>query len=112
MVDLRWYKGKFLVMVVLKSKGNYLVEAIEKCLVGNKQLGYRWIPSGEQFTTVPRLLYLPKNDSAKMAPCGCIMWKKGEKFFIKPCGREGCQTYTYVLEKSKERGNVIEFKVS
>jgi hypothetical protein len=56
-VKHRWYKGRFLVKIVKKAKkGNYLVEALDECRGGNKQCGYRNIPKGEQFTTVPRLL--------------------------------------------------------
>ena len=52
----RWYKGKYFVLILQKSKGNYLVEAIDECKAGNKECGYRQIPQGERFTTVPRLL--------------------------------------------------------
>jgi hypothetical protein len=56
--EYRYYKGCFLVKLVTKSKGNYLVEAVDECKAGNKQCGYRIIPKGERFTTVPRLLYI------------------------------------------------------
>jgi len=40
MVDYRWYKGKNLVEVIKKAKGKYLVQAIEMCKAGNKEIGY------------------------------------------------------------------------
>ena len=52
----RWYKGKYFVQIIQKSKGNYLVVAVDECKAGNKEIGYRLIPKGEKFTTVPRLL--------------------------------------------------------
>jgi len=52
----RWYKGKYFVQILKKSKGNYLVVAVDDCKAGNKEIGYRMIPKGEKFTTVPRLL--------------------------------------------------------
>ncbi|GAG90302.1 unnamed protein product [marine sediment metagenome] len=65
MVDYRWYKGKSLVEVIKRSKGNYLVLAIDECKAGNKEIGYRIIKKGEQFTTVPRLLYYRKREKTK-----------------------------------------------
>ena len=60
--DYRWYKGKHLVEVIKRSKGNYLVLAIDECKAGNKEIGYRLIPKGEKFTTVPRLLNYIKRE--------------------------------------------------
>ena len=58
MSNYRWYKGKYLVSIVKKSRGNYLVQAISLCKAGNKEIGYRIISPPEQFITVPRLLNL------------------------------------------------------
>ena len=56
--DIRYYKGKYPVRIVKRSKGNYLVQALGFCEGGNKEIGYQVIRRGEKFTTVPRLLNL------------------------------------------------------
>jgi hypothetical protein len=43
MTEIRYYKGKFKVEILLKSKGNWLVRSLEG------------VP--QQFTTCPRLLW-------------------------------------------------------
>lgn len=61
-VELRYYKGIYPVIIIKKSKGNYLVQALGEAIGGNKEIGYRAIRRGEKFTTVPRLLNLkPRN---------------------------------------------------
>lgn len=59
--EIRWYKGKYKVEVLKKSKGNWLVKALEKFNILRKG---RIMPSiaktvevGDEFTTVPRLLW-------------------------------------------------------
>jgi len=39
--------------------------AIDECKAGNKEIGYRIIKNGEQFTTVPRLLNYRKREWTK-----------------------------------------------
>ncbi len=41
--------------------------------------------------------------------CGCRTQKVGKHFFIKPCSMT-CIVYKTVIEKSKQRGNEIEFR--
>lgn len=64
MKETRYYKGKYPVEVVKKSKGNWLVKALCKIprisfkithMVTNESDYY--IMEGELFTTVPRLLW-------------------------------------------------------
>jgi len=63
MSEIRYYKGKYKVEIVLKSKGNYRVRAIDRILL---QSGFpygvlkRFIEKGEEFITVPRLLWRKK----------------------------------------------------
>jgi len=58
--EVRYYKGKYKVMILIKGK-NYLVEALEPFKVFNEHLKmYRTIKEGEEFTTVPRLLWRHK----------------------------------------------------
>lgn len=60
MDEIRWYKGKYKVKILKRSKvkgkhrpRNMLVEALEDI-----PLTYpSWIPKGSEFTTVPRLLW-------------------------------------------------------
>jgi len=66
--EIRWYKGKYKVKVILKGKKpkgvkhcpvTWLVEALANIpLVSphSKEKWY-WIFKGEKFTTVPRLLW-------------------------------------------------------
>ena len=56
--NLRYYKGRFPVRIITRSKGNYLVQALGFCRGGNKEIGYYAIRRGEEFTTVPWLLNL------------------------------------------------------
>ena len=58
--EIRWYKGKYKVRVKLKSKGNWMVEALEEIplVPSNIKFGLgKSIFEGEIFTTVPRLLW-------------------------------------------------------
>lgn len=41
-----------------------------------------------------------------MANCGCRMYAENGVFKIEQCS-EDCQTFKYVIEKSKQRGNKI-----
>jgi len=66
--EVRWYKGKWKVCILQKTnvKGkrrprNMLVEALEELEL--KDLGSRIIEKGEQFTTVPRLLWTHPRDT-------------------------------------------------
>ena len=79
--EIRWYKGKYKVRIVKKSKGNYLVECIEIPLVFVENKESRIVKGdfkgtfnechsinsmsvGDQFVTVPRLLWThPRNRS-------------------------------------------------
>ena len=68
--EIRWYKGKYKVKVVLTSKGNWMVEALEDIPLNspffyNKKY-YACAPKGVTFVTVPRLLWKhPKGDERK-----------------------------------------------
>jgi len=60
----RWYNGKYRVEVVLKSKGNWRVKALEEIpLKIVPIIYYNYVSQkisyevGEEFTTVPRLLW-------------------------------------------------------
>ena len=62
--EIRWYRGKYKVKVVLKRKKpkgvkhypvTWLVEALEYIPLSRGQ--FRRILIGEQFTTIPRLLW-------------------------------------------------------
>ena len=57
--NIRWYKGKYKVEIVLKSKGNYRVRVLDDFAdLGNEDLHLvHIIPKGQEFTTVPRLLW-------------------------------------------------------
>lgn len=58
MTEVRWYKGKYRVEVLEKSKGNWLVKALEFIPSNTTKL----VPKTAfcidvKFTTVPRLLW-------------------------------------------------------
>ena len=68
MSEIRWYKGKYKVEVLKKSKGNYLVQTLDEIpypqkiiqtdmtyTVNNPTRSYMLI--GTMFVTVPRLLW-------------------------------------------------------
>jgi len=65
MTEIRYYKGKYCVEILKKSKGNYLVQALEDIelrdgwskMLGNFINFFGRIPKGSNFTTVPRLLW-------------------------------------------------------
>jgi len=54
MNEIRWYKGKYCVEVLKKSKGNWLVKALESVPIGKRGALSQ---EGWKFTTVPRLLW-------------------------------------------------------
>jgi hypothetical protein len=68
-VEIRWYKGKYKVEVILKSKGNWRVRALEAIPFPLFRYGNTFsvaissskpktgIEKGDEFTTVPRLLW-------------------------------------------------------
>ena len=70
--EIRWYKGKYRVEIVLKSKVNYRVKALEEFPFKNwgispftEDLGLvasGTTEIGEEFTTVPRLLWRHKRE--------------------------------------------------
>jgi hypothetical protein len=56
--EIRWYKGRYKVEVVLKSKGNWRVKALESVRItpfSFQPPSFKEV--GEEFTTVPRLLW-------------------------------------------------------
>lgn len=61
--EIRWYKGKYKVEVLLKSKGNYRVRALENVLIGysycfsEEKALKTWKFIGEEFVSPPRLLW-------------------------------------------------------
>ena len=60
--EIRYYKGKYRVEIVLKSKLNYRVKALEKIpfvyFFANEGVwNPREVKIGDAFTTVPRLLW-------------------------------------------------------
>ena len=55
-MDIRWYKGKYKVQIVKKSRMNYLIEVLEDVF----QSGFMVWQIGDKFTTVPRLLWRNK----------------------------------------------------
>jgi len=63
--EIRYYKGKFKVEVVLKSKGNWRVKALERIRLDQKFGSYEMssiVVPDQEFTTVPRLLWRhPRN---------------------------------------------------
>lgn len=40
-------------------------------------------------------------------PCGCIMFKNDNVFYVNPCSLN-CEYYKHVIEQSKKRGNEIK----
>lgn len=57
MTENRFYKGKFKVEVLKKSKGNYLVKALEETEIPAGH-GWSWtVRKNERFVTIPRLLW-------------------------------------------------------
>jgi hypothetical protein len=58
-MDIRWYKGKYKVEVVLKSRGNWRVKSLETINLGRRSLFEpdKILKKDEEFTTVPRLLW-------------------------------------------------------
>jgi hypothetical protein len=52
--EIRWYKGKYKVEVVLKSRGNWRVKALENM---------PFTKEGNTFTTPPRLLWRRRRHS-------------------------------------------------
>lgn len=68
MSEVRFYKGKYKVEVVLKSQGNWRVKALEeftlpKTQVLSEVIFGRTVLIGETFTTIPRLLWRHKRIS-------------------------------------------------
>lgn len=68
--EIRWYKGKYKVKVIQKSKGNWMVKALEEIPFSNLTFDLRKsILKGELFITIPRLLWkhkkLTKNSHGK-----------------------------------------------
>ena len=57
--EIRYYKGKYRVEIVLKSKLNYRVKALEFIPTKHDENGVLtdWICAWDEFTTVPRLLW-------------------------------------------------------
>ena len=58
--EIRWYKGKYKVKVLLTSKGNWKVEALEEIPLIPSTIEFglgKSIFEGETFVTVPRLLW-------------------------------------------------------
>ena len=58
--EIRWYKGRYKVKVILKSKGNWKVEALEAIPLVPSTITFglgKTIFEGETFVTVPRLLW-------------------------------------------------------
>ena len=51
--EIRYYKGKYKVQIVKKSRMNYLVQPLEKIRIN----GFLIWDSDDKFTTVPRLLW-------------------------------------------------------
>lgn len=57
MTEIRWYKGKYKVKVLLKSKGNWGVQALENIPELFDLVPYTEETYACMFTTVPRLLW-------------------------------------------------------
>ena len=64
MSEIRWYRGKYKVKVLLKDKRRWLVEALETIYstmrLSDVTLRHRYIITGERFVTEPRFLWRDK----------------------------------------------------
>jgi hypothetical protein len=39
--------------------------------------------------------------------CGCVTWREGDVFYIKACGRPGCEVLRAVVEITRSQGKKI-----
>jgi len=66
MSEIRYYKGKYRVEVLQKSKGNWMVQALEFIPTKNKGgILTDWICDLDKFVTCPRLLWRKRRGANK-----------------------------------------------
>lgn len=81
--EIRWYKGKYKVEVILKSKGNWRVKALEQVCFGSNISPFPIkMHVGYEFTTVPRLLWRkPRGYKILVLDIGCGKYSTVHQFF-------------------------------
>jgi len=75
--EVRYYKGKFPVEIIVQSKKNWLVKALEPIEQDPKHIMFS-CPEGHLFMTYPRLLH--KNPRKKRPPKPQISYKTLDLF--------------------------------